>query len=357
MTEDTRHQAVLNLIKFLQEKTSSRKKEDPVFAHFERETKKLMELYAENPYNVELINTAKRVAEGFEQVSKDSTTFKEYERSRVANAVVLSRLRRTHYSAYLAGRYSADDDVGYKYKCWAHNAAATGAISLYEVLAEVTKEFKKNSLARLVKTFQYAIRQDALQFLEFAHDNDPASVLTSYNRAKMGLLSSTRDLMESGINELVELKTPNEDSHTPDLYWHIDNYVSYNSKHDKKMREVIKVNFGHQDEVISEVLRKNSQEAQTILEARPNRWESEEQKNRGFAVAMAVGATAASIVYLNPETQDWLAQLLTLFDSAFHVAMNEPVIETVALGDGGLPFSKVAVATFGDGGLPFSSLA
>jgi glutathione peroxidase-family protein len=74
--------------------------DDPVFEQLRQDTLTLLDHYARDPFNMVLIDRAGRIIEEFESISFQHSSPSNYERAKIAGAVISSRIRRTHYTAY-----------------------------------------------------------------------------------------------------------------------------------------------------------------------------------------------------------------------------------------------------------------
>lgn len=350
------------LIKLVGELRNSQQNRDGFLESRLEQLGKILTDYANNPLDMSLVERANEYAEEAEAIPAEELSAVNQQRAQIISAVVFSRIRRTHYSAYLAGSYSTSESVGKKYKSWMNNAAANGALSLHQAIQDVVADMELTQELQILKAFAASAKEDAHMFLSFASKYDPESVLTAYNRAKIDILSRQPALIENACSSLLALPPLHDHSHAADICWHEDNYRSF-MKFDTRIREILQVEHGHMMQEVEHALKRNSKAAGRIRQRRSNIWEEERSSsNRALVVGSLVGTATLSLVALSPEVRQILMDLLTLATNIFAQVMENPDTARAAgdgglpllAGDGGLPLAReiVAITFGGDGGLP-----
>ena len=234
-----------------------------------------------------------------------------------------------------------------------HNAAANGALSLFEVISGNINKFAESEACEVLKAFAYGAREDATTFLSFADSYDATSVLTCYNRAKIDILSEDPVRIALGIDRLLNIEPPAIDTHPADLSWHKNNYECFVGS-DRRVREIIKIHYGHQFEGVNMTLERNARKAKDIESGRGEVWKAERPNAKALIVAGSVGTTIAASIFFTPDVRELLVNLLSLVVDVFAASMGDVHSIVAAFGDGGLPLKEAVAVTFGDGGLPFA---
>ncbi len=356
---------VIKLIKKYQNPTST----DETFEVIRKELCVILKQYDKNQTDPELIDRAWQLIHKLEVINRDDDAGFTYERAITNSVVTSSRIKRTHYAAYMAGKTSMYEDVGDKFKSWMHNAAANGAISLGDLLDDLQfilrKQDDKNEVSEHIKVFRNAAFEDAARILDFSVNFDSSSPLTLYNKAKLDILSKQAELRQSGIEQLLKINPPQNDFHPAELSWHVNNYESFTNA-DVKMRKIMKVQDGDQYRLVEGALKRNYEIATEIIKSRGNIWQNQTPANRSVVVTMSVGiAIAAIIPFFPPEIGEYLKDILAvgLDQMLSHMDPNfeAQVIQNTS-GDGGIAAhvrnehlsiaaTEMFRATFGDGGL------
>ncbi len=348
---------VSRLISILRSSPGAR---DSFFDKRMEQLKRIMADYADNPLDMSLLRRVDQIAGEIEALEASDLSAVAAQKAKVVSAVVFSRIRRSHYSAYLAGKSSVSTSIGAKYKTWMNNAAANGALNLNSALEDALQHLSHGESIKILEAFAASAKEDARTFLSLASDHDPDSVLTAYNTAKIDILSRSPKLVENGCSALLAILPPNTNSHPADLRWHEDNYNSF-TKSDMHLRDVLHVEHGSMLEEVDHALKRNREMALRIIDSRGDIWNVESASNRGAIIASTVGTALLGLLALSPESREALKSLLELVSSFFAQALDPANIELLA-GDGGLPFRAyidtdlarelMSITFSGDGGLP-----
>ncbi|MBY5551307.1 hypothetical protein HFO61_31715 [Rhizobium leguminosarum] len=339
----------------------STKNRDDEFTELRADAGRLLQKLADG-HNAKVIEEIQEAIRRFEVLSKAKISHVNHQRAVVNQAVLSSRIRSTHYAAYIAGKFGSSDAIGNKFKCWLHNIAAhsaTEAAFVIESLANIA-EMKggDKEIIDVAKVFRNSSLVDARRFLAWAQTYDRGSALTSYNTARLDICSGVSDQITFGIESLLEIRAPSLNSEGPDISWHQNNLESFNA--DAALNQIIPRHASHKYQLIKAKLDENSRIAGEILESRGSGlWQNEHVPNRvaygAFAATfLAVGIFAydntdlvAKGWELSADIYDYLHSMLSHSD-----AHKDTVALIAAAGDGGLAGKTLfARATFGDGGL------
>ena len=351
----------------LQFRNGSHKK----FLRLREELEDVLSKYGENPTDTELIDRSSQLLSKLEQVKKEETQGYDYERAVTNTAITSSRIKRTHYAAYIAGKTSGAEDIGDKFKCWMHNSAANGAMVLGETLDDIIllhhKEKLKSNTVELIKVFRNGAFEDAARILVLSESFDSDSPLTRYNKAKLDILSKQQNLRENGIDALINIDPPNSDCHPAEIAWHKNNFEMF-SGNDNKMRNIIETHHAYKLTEIKSNLKKNHKIAKNIEKARGNIWIHETSRNKLSITVSNIGSILM-LIYMAvvPENQALIMELLVnsanwIFNTAN--AAESFQYTNALIGDGGLASTVEYVdkdimntarellrTTFGDGGI------
>ena len=324
--------------------------------------------YQVDPGDGDLIRRASKFVLKLEEIIEEDTTGYTRERAATNTVVISSRIKRTHYAAYMAGKISMYDKVADKFKSWAHNAAAYGAIQVGELLDDILlrlgAQIEEEEFNDFVRIFRNATFEDAARLLDYSVHFDPHSPLTQYNSAKLDILSKERHLREAGIEKLLEIQGPKEDCHPAELVWHQNNFDMF-SRVDRKMVGIIQTQDGDKYVRIKHGLQRNNDLAKSIENQRGNIWQNQTRENRVVVVGTNVGIGIIGVLpFVVPESAELLKQALAHGVDLMVNYLDTGVERQAALGslgDGGLAVtsteqfsvaaSEMIRATFGDGGL------
>ena len=357
-----------NAIKFVRLGSQPQTRMDHEFLAIRQELGGIVERYQQDQTDPDLIRRVWALVLKLEEITEEDTTGHTHERAVTNTVVTSSRIKRTHFAAYMAGKISMYDTVGDKFKSWVHNAAANGAISVGDLLDDILLRLKaqdrESENYEIVKVFRNAAFEDAARLLDCSVHFDPSSPLTQYNKAKLDILSKERHLREEGIEKLLEIQGPQDDCHPAELAWHQNNYDMFN-RVDKKMAGMIQTQDGDKYVRIEHGLKRNSDVAKSIESNRGNIWQNQTKQNRLVVVGSLVGIGVAGVTpFVDPESAELLKQVLA-YGVELVVSYLDTGTETQAalspVGDGGLAVrgaeqmslaaSEMIRATFGDGGL------
>ena len=346
------------------------------------QAQELVQQYLDNPCNVDLLAHSQDLVDSFQSID-NPTESAEY-RARVNIANMTGRMRRTHFTAYVTGKYSVDDRLPPIFKIWLHNAAANSAMDLMDCVSVMedcmradlgADQQHANSLQRapdVLRLFMNGAGEDAYRFLDIAYkySGGESQCLTRFNQAR---LAAYRDNSELAVGRIEEIVLPQENDHPAVLQWHLDNLHSFQG--DQKFEEKMKSAGSDAYDTVSTKLAICKDQAERYVNSRggPDRMWSEEKlssedKQRfRFSKAVIAGCGAGSAVlapiayFWAPEIHESLQYFIqAVADHAEAIAdvgtselANANVEYQVALGDGGWAITKdagVLAATFGDGG-------
>lgn len=364
--------AIIDLVSKIKEQVEKSNEGNEEFDQIREDLERVLELYASNITDSELIQRAWDLVVKLEGIQNGETSGFTYERATTNIVVTSSRIKRTHYAAYMAGKISTYDDIGDKFKCWTHNAAAHGAISLGETIDEILLVEKKRSssdLLDILRVFRNGAFEDASRFLDLSREFDRESPLTAYNSAKLDILSKDKNLRDEGIQRLCDINSPAQDCHPTEISWHKNNYNMFLGG-DRKMKEIILTNDADKIPIIDAILKKNCDDATKISKERGDIWKNQTNKNNIAMTVVSTGVAVTSVpVMVSPELQDMLMQVLSVGSDYLFSFLDtgqppEQIQIAANIGDGGLAVRELGAvqnltestqqmlrATFGDGGL------
>ncbi len=245
--------------------------EDRHYEAIRAQARTLLDEYRKDPLNIDLAVECDRLVQELENLDLKEMTESNADRSRANIVFISAQTKRTHYAAYMAGCVSSNQHVGDAFKAWMHNAAADGAISLYEAIRAVTQRHRSESQeSELLRVFGNGAFLDARRFLTRAAEYYPECVLTHYNEAKIlmlaGATTEDRGKIGAGINQLKGIHPPANDCHSAELVWHGNIYETY-AQGETHLRKII--GSFKEDEVprLDQVFQTNANIAKKILAA------------------------------------------------------------------------------------------
>lgn len=366
MQEDTLSDVTLLAAKKLREAISHLShsyKHDELFEQKRAELQRLCEVYAHNPLNPDFLEKGARLIVDFEEIASDNKASKTTsDRARVNAVVTASRVRRTHYASYLAGKYSSDKNIGSDFKCWVYNAAAFSAIQLRKAIADGVENLSKDNLAiPQLSAFAKSAIDEANMYLHFADDHCKNSVLTRFNKAVLEIYSEDKDRIRLAMEILRNLEVPTESDSSAYLTWHANNYDCYIDPY-FRIEERLKTEDGNAADEIRIRLLKNKEEANRIgkvRDQRGGRWEKESPKNLALVGCAIFGSAVAASVFLSPEAQQVLMDIISSTGDLLDLTMGDGGVAQIAMGDGsvaamddgGIAGQVLAQVAFGDGGI------
>jgi hypothetical protein len=320
---------------------------DDEFTELRREAGELTLELAKAPFNSVTVQRTIDCVRKFEELNCRRMSHPTGDRSSVNPSVLSVRVRATHYSAFLAGRYG-ESDIGSKFKSWIYNVAAHGAIEtavLIDGLLKVSKRAAHPDLIATAKLFRSSAISDASRFLEWSRKHDEKSVLRSYNSARIDIISSIPDQVRIGIEALCKIDPPDESAEAPDICWHEDNWKTFEG--DSTLREIIEREAAHSYTVIKGNLERNCNAATLLREMRGDIWKDEYKRNNAAiasfgAIMVALGSYAYEHPGLVNDTFEFSQHLFEYLQGIFATSIDPG--NTIMAGDGGL-------ASLGDGGL------
>ena len=311
---------------------SGRNRADEAYLQLRQEAESILEQYKEEPLNTGLVEECIRLVRRIENLESSKLSSVSYMRSR-SNIVYISAIaKRTHYAAYMAGVWSSDGSISKPFKAWMHNSAADGAISLYEATYPFVKNAGDDINRRLLSIFSENAMLDAEVFLEMSDKYFPECTVTKYNRARVDIYHVERDRVRQAPPPLLSITSPSDSSEAPELLWHKDNYESFAG--DELMRERIELETPEMLIRVTEVLRKNHDEARLEMDKRGGElWKS----YRPYAKAALVGAATGTVAILYAMFGDpSLLDLITLASAHGDVITAAQESHDALLGGGGL---------------------
>ena len=326
---------------------------DELFDQKRAELQKLCEVYADNPLNPDFLEKGARLIVDFEEIASDDKKSKTTsDRARVNAVVTASRVRRTHYASYLAGKYSSDKNIGSDFKCWIYNAAAFSAIQLRKAIADGVENLPKNNLAiPQLSAFANSAIEEAEMYLDFANDHCKNSVLTRFNKAVLEIYSEDKDRIRFAIELLRGLEVPTESDSSACLTWHANNYGCYIDPY-FRIKELLKTEDGNAAEEIRIRLLKNKEVANRIgkvRDKRGGRWEKESPRNLALVGCAIFGSAVSASVFLSPEAQQVLFEIISSVGDLLGLTMGDGGV--AAVDGGGIAGQVLAQVAFGDGGI------
>lgn len=350
------------------------------------EAKNLVQQYLDNPCDVDLLARSHELVEELESID-DSTESAQF-RAKVNVANLTGKMRRSHFTSYVAGKYSVDDRLPAIFKIWLHNAAAHLSLDLMDNIQDIesrlrtivtTYDYQSDELLRtpdVLKVFANGALEDTIRFLDIA-DRFGVGEHYSLTRFNMARLAAYRNHPSTAADRIREIQLPQSDDHPAILQWHQDNMNSYSM--DAKFQSILK---DGESDFHADVLSKLSicsEQASSYIEARGGRdgmWadsETSADEKRNFrlsrTVIAACGAGSASLLLaISPEATEFVINFLHSLMEGLELIPDATVQDLshipaedlshlsagsqVALGDGdwAMKFeSGVVGATFGDG--------
>lgn len=330
-------------------KDTTTKSEDKRYVRLRTKAEDLLIQYSQNPLDMDLIEQCDRLVDELKSLNSSEMSNMNYQRSQGNVVYISAQSKRTHYAAYVAGKWSTDKKLSGAFKAWMHNSAADGAISLYEAIELVERSVPGASDAfgmGMLKVFGQGSRHDGRRFLDLADEYYPSCVVTTYNRAKLDVFSRKPAGITNGVIALKNIPAPEHDCHPAELSWHIDNASSFD--HDFMLREILSAENPDDIERIEHTLQLNGSVAEAILKARgESTWDKQTNYTKVLVVAAATGIAATLWVILGDGDITRLLEFL-----AVHSRIAEGAVEEYLAGGGGLFEELQQVRTvFGGGGL------
>ncbi|MCZ6719910.1 MAG: hypothetical protein O6944_12270 [Gammaproteobacteria bacterium] len=335
--------------------------DDERYKELRSDAETLLNIYADDPLSTDLLNKCAEVIHRIDQLSLNNMKGYNFERARSNVVYLAASTKRINYASYMAGKWSASDDISKEVKVWMHNSAADGAITLYESLCFIydylRKEARSDKNAQhagdIVNVYRTAAFIDAKEFLDFADEIVPACCLTQYNRAKLLAYSAEKLAEIKQAIEILKNVTPLNPSefHAAEVYWHKDNYHMFQTK-DSELKRIIGKYSDEESavEIIDHVLEKNYKIADQIQDEKGEKiWESgrDGKLSKSLAVAASIGALSIASTYagIDPDTlTDTAAGLLELLTS--QADLLNSYLDTNAFGS-----EARVIASLGGGGL------
>lgn len=342
------------------------------------QAKNLVQQYLDNPCDVDLLARSHELVEEFESID-DSTESVRF-RSKVNVANLTGKMRRSHFTAYVAGQFSVDDRLPPIFKVWLHNAAAHSSLDLMDCIGAIENHIRPvaaaadyqsdepNRTPEILKVFRNGAAEDTYRFLDLADKfgGGKHHCLTRFNMAR---LAAYRNRPSTAVDRIGEIEVPQKDDHPAILQWHIANLNSY--QNDKKFNFTLKnAETNLHPEVLSK-LNLCHEQADKYIESRGGRegmWsdadlspEARHNYRLSKAVIAGCGAGSASLLFVGlPELTDSVMHFLQSLTEHLELIPETAAQElsqvseesTVALGDGDWAVrldSGVVRATFGDG--------
>jgi hypothetical protein len=275
--------------------------EDERYTAIREEAVQILNLYAQDPLNTALIKRCDDLVLRLKSLDTEAMEDKNRQRS-MANVIAISATsKRTHYAAYMTGRWSTDKRLEKPYKAWMHNAAADGAISLYDYIRQTTDPLvsqpddpsdDRHESAHMLRIFGDGACCDANRFLQMADEFYPNCVITRYNKAKINILSAAdSDDVRLGIEQLLSIQPCAPSCLPAEFGWHRNLRDSFTG--DQTMREVI---INYEPNMVGEIQRKLTDNARRADELEQERAETNQPAPQSSVSKAVVTATASGIV-------------------------------------------------------------
>lgn len=325
--------------------------EDERYINIREKAERVLNSYLKNPLSLDLINECDKIVEELQTLSSIKMQDYSHQRSQTNIVYISAQSKRTHYAAYMAGKFSASENLGGAFKSWMHNSAADGAISLYEAIRPIVKENKNQDTdsVGLLKVFGDGALADASRFLSMADQFYPNCAVSRYNEAKLAIYSEKTANVLEGIKTLKSIQSCREDCHPAEIKWHIDNYRCFQNR-DETAKRIIEVE--HPDEIgrIEQILENNANRAEQIESERGEQmWARQTKYTKAIISGFASGIVLATYLALGSEIPEGWQVLIDhakiLLSQAGDIGEGG-----LTVGGGGL-LDKVAAATMGGGGL------
>jgi hypothetical protein len=238
----------------------------------------------------------------------------------------------------MAGCVSSNEKVGDAFKAWMHNAAADGAISLYETIRAVSKAYSDESTdMELLRVFGNGAFLDARRFLTRAVEYYPQCALTHYNEAKLLILAGAstgdRSKVAAGIEQLKSLRAPNADCHTAELVWHGNIFETFGQQ-EPQLRQIISTH--NEDDIprLEQVFSTNAQTADEIFQRRgESAWANTSSRTKVIVTGAFLGLALLSAIAFNYDKIEDLFTFATHQGNLFDALLKH---ETVGYVGGGL---------------------
>lgn len=327
---------------------------DDRYVQIRQKAASLLERYANDRTNLDLVDECDQIVRDLDNL--DTATLTPLNQGRAnANLVYISaQSRRTHYAAYMAGKWAAEQKLGSHFKAWMHNSAADGAIALYEAISKVLPKANPSDEKGdwdILKVFASGALCDASRFLTFADDFYPNCATTRYNEAKLVIYqANTTDEVLHGVNLLKRIKPCTKECHPAELSWHADNYSCFTMR-DTEMNEIIATHCGQEISKVETVLDTNRRVAEEIKEGLGDRlWEGQSDRNRVVLLATATGIVLITYLVLSAAGDVHLLKLLQAHMDLWTTHIGTVGYPHALLGGGGLG-QVLSVMAMGGGGL------
>src|SRR5258706_599649 len=99
---------------------------DETFMKLRTELVTVLDLYDKDRSDDQAFQKISELIESFRRFEGTASKVQASPRAMLNVAVASSRIQRTHFAAYAAGKYASRKDVPGRFKAWMHNAAANG---------------------------------------------------------------------------------------------------------------------------------------------------------------------------------------------------------------------------------------
>jgi hypothetical protein len=328
--------------------------EDRRYEAIRTRARTLLDEYRKDPLNIDLAAECDRLVRELEGLDLKEMIEFNRDRSRANIVFISAQTKRTHYAAYMAGCLSSNQHVGDAFKAWMHNAAADGAISLYEAIRAVTQRHRSESQeSELLRVFGNGAFLDARRFLTRAAEYYPECVLTGYNEAKVlilaGATTGDRRKIAAGINQLKGIVPPANDCHSAELVWHGNIYETY-AQEETHLREII--GSFKEDEVprLEQVFQTNATIAKKILDERGDAaWLNTSRITKVIVTGAFCGLAVLSVIALNYENIEHLSTVATHQGDLFYALVQHGPLGLVGGGLAHVNASLTSLYSVGGG--------
>lgn len=309
----------------------------------------LCKSYAKDFINPDFLDKGASLIGKFDSITANDSSNATYNRAKVNATLTASRVRRTHYAAYLAGKYSADKNIGGKFKCWMFNIAAFSAMQLRTAIASGIDLIEEGNEARpLLSTYANSAVSEVRTFLTMADEYDSTSALTLFNRACLEISIGKPNGVRHGIESIKSIPEPAIDCHAADLSWHINIYDSF-IDNQLDIQNRIATENGYAAKQIEAILKRNSDVAKKIKDDRGDLWRDEKKHNKSLVTTAIFGAIVVGASFVSEEARSLIEEV---------IRNTGDLLASNMTGDGGIAQGNIkdigmtlAQVSFGDGGI------
>jgi hypothetical protein len=174
----------------------------------------------------EVIAEAERFSGELNTLNLSKMTKDHVARSRANQVALAGYLMRTHYSAYLAGKFSGSCRIGSLYRAWMHAIAGEGATHVMTFLMDINPEGLDHEMAYMRKVLLNGSKLDSMRFCELAVQADPRCIIARHNLSKIELLLG----LDFGVacDRMLSIKSPSfEHASHLEVTWHANHFDEF----------------------------------------------------------------------------------------------------------------------------------